>query len=87
MIGSITGEETPPYLFGESMKVSILYNPDDSKEVTNTLNIVAPMMIHCSRDQLMRAMRTFVRDFEKGKVGSNVKDIRAFIDQQFPIKR
>jgi len=81
------GEETPPSFSGEEMKVSILYNPDDSKEVINTLNIVAPMMIHCSRDQMMRALREFVRDVEKGKVASNMKDIKSFVDRKFPVKR
>ena len=87
MIASMMGEETPPSFFGEKMKVSILYNPDDSKEVMNTLNIVAPMMIHCSRDQMMRAMRELMRDFGTGMVGSNMKDIKSFVDRKFPLKK
>ena len=62
------------------MKVTISYNPQDKKEVLDTLYLVSPNTANMTRTDLARIIQSYARKVRNDDNTHSLKDVFSYVD-------
>ena len=62
------------------MKVTISYDPQDGREVADTLHLVSPHTTNMSRTDLAKVIRSYALKIKDGDKTHSLKDVFSFVD-------
>ena len=62
------------------MKVTISYDPQDRREVLDTLHLVSPNTANMNRTDLAKVIRSYALKIKDGEKTHSLKDVFSFVD-------
>jgi hypothetical protein len=62
------------------MKVTVTFDPQDRKEVADTLYLVSPNTANMNRTDLAKVVRSYAVQIRDGEKTHSLKDVFSFID-------
>jgi hypothetical protein len=62
------------------MKVTVTFDPQDRKEVADTLYLVSPNTANMNRTDLAKIIRSYAVQIRDGEKTHSLKDVFSFVD-------
>ncbi len=69
------------------MKVTVAFDPQDRKEVADTLYLVSPNTANMSRTELAKVIRSYALKMKDGEKTHSLKDVFSFVDSLSVIRK
>ena len=69
------------------MKVTVTFDPQDIKEIEDTLYLVSPYTTNMNRTELAKVIRSYAVKMKDGEKTHSLKDVFSFVDSLNVIRK
>lgn len=69
------------------MQVTVTFDPQDRKEITDTLYLVSPYTTNMNRTELAKVIRSYAMKMKDGEKTHSLKDVFSFVDSLNVIRK
>ena len=69
------------------MKVTVTFDPQDRKEIVDTLCLVSPYTTNMNRTELAKVIRSYAVKMKDGEKTHSLKDVFSFVDSLNVIRK